>query len=303
MENQGSLPVSKPGLASRLPTSGVFGRSGASRVSSAARSQPTITTTSPTIRRRGDRSRPMPVIMLIVLPARWRCGARRRSRGGGGGHWTGLTMACRSNARQGSTAARFRCDPPPLTLRPPSASIPPRGASVADSPPRDPHCDRGPDPLLGLGADLCAVARIANELGRDESDILTAVFRPDELARALGRPHPARTLAAGFAAKEAVIKALAPAGGQGTFWQDIEISEPGDGPAATLHGRLARLADRAGVVRLVLSSARCRDYATACAVAMGRPPAGRDPSAAPDPPPNAPGPRGPLTGGRTHRDP
>ncbi len=166
---------------------------------------------------------------------------------------------------------------------------------MAQSPSGASHHDPGPGSLLGLGTDLCAVDRIAREFDRDDPDILAAVFRPEELTRAHAHRHPERALATFFAAKEAVIKALAPAGGQGTFWQDVEISEPGDGPVATLHGRLARLADRAGIVRLVLSSARCRDYATACAVALGRPSVASDPIAAsaPDPPPKAPGHRPP----------
>ncbi|MEZ4388213.1 MAG: 4'-phosphopantetheinyl transferase superfamily protein [Candidatus Krumholzibacteriia bacterium] len=141
-------------------------------------------------------------------------------------------------------------------------------------PPFSPQLHRrtpAPAPIiLGLGADLCEVARLERELARDHSDVLAAAFGQAEHERCRRHRHPARAYAACFAAKESVIKALAPAGGQGTFWQDIEIGESGGGgPVVTLQGRLAELARDAGIRRVVLSSAHCRRYATACAVATG----------------------------------
>jgi holo-[acyl-carrier protein] synthase len=126
------------------------------------------------------------------------------------------------------------------------------------------------DTILGLGSDLCAVARCARELGRSDSDFAAAVLRPRELARCHGHPHPARALAALVAGKEAVIKALARTQGQGTFWQDVEIDvRDGDRPVVVLHGRIAELARQVGVRRIHLAWARSRDYATACAIATG----------------------------------
>jgi len=133
------------------------------------------------------------------------------------------------------------------------------------APSRPPHHDA----IIGLGADLCAVARFERELQRAGSDLLDAVFLPAEHDRCTRHPHPARAFAACFAAKEAVIKALAPVGGQGTFWRDIEIVQSGGGHVVTLHGRLAALARDAGIGRVVVSSAHCRDHATACAIASG----------------------------------
>lgn len=125
-----------------------------------------------------------------------------------------------------------------------------------------------PDGILGLGSDLCAVARMERELAAPGRGLLASVFLPAEMARAKARRHPARELAACFAVKEAVIKSLARAGGQGTFWQDIEVGDDGRGhPVVALRGRLHALAQQAGVHRFLVSSARSRDYATACAVA------------------------------------
>jgi holo-[acyl-carrier protein] synthase len=130
----------------------------------------------------------------------------------------------------------------------------------------------GESGILGLGVDLCAVPRMAREIGPSPSDFLAAVFLPGEAARCRAHPHPARAFAACFAGKESVIKALARAGGQGTFWQDIEIGEDARGRATvSLRGRLGDLARNLGIDRVHLSSAHDRDYAVACAIATGRP--------------------------------
>jgi holo-[acyl-carrier protein] synthase len=141
-----------------------------------------------------------------------------------------------------------------------------RGESVPGRPASDAAL------VLGLGADLCAVHRLRRELARDGQDAVEAIFRASERAWCERHRDPARAYAACFAAKEAVIKALARSGGRGTFWQDIEIGDDGHGrPAVTLHGRIADLAHDLGVRRIRLSHAHSQDYATACAIVSGRP--------------------------------
>lgn len=124
--------------------------------------------------------------------------------------------------------------------------------------------------VLGLGSDLCAVTRLDRELARETSDLLETVYLPAEAAWCRQHPHPAQAFAAHFAAKEAVIKALAAASGQGMFWRDIEIGVHGrDRPVVTLCGRLAELALGLGVRTIHLSWAQTGDYATACAIVSG----------------------------------
>ena len=128
-----------------------------------------------------------------------------------------------------------------------------------------------PDGVLGLGQDLCAVSRLERELAAPERGFVDAVFLPAELARCMAHPHPARLLAACFAAKEAVIKSLARTGGQGTFWQDIEVGDDAHGhPVVTLHGRLEALAAALGVDRVHVSHTHDRIYGAACAMVTGR---------------------------------
>jgi len=168
-----------------------------------------------------------------------------------------------------------------------------RWKQIHNTPDNATGCRSADQVVLGLGTDLCAVARLERELAREHSEVLVAVFRPDEHRRCLARPHAARAYAACFAAKEAVIKALAEARGQGTFWQDIEIGDDDSRhPVVDLQGRLADLARGLGVERIHISWAHGREYATACAIVSGSAPA-----APPDPKPDDRA-SGPANGGR-----
>ena len=122
--------------------------------------------------------------------------------------------------------------------------------------------------ILGLGTDLCAIARMARELDDPAAGILPAVFTADELDRCSRGSDPAASLAACFAAKEAVLKALALCRGTGSFWQDIEIEMTGSHARARLRGRLVELAADHGVHEVLVCLGRCRRYATASALAV-----------------------------------
>ena len=89
------------------------------------------------------------------------------------------------------------------------------------------------------------------------------LFSPDELAYADARARPGRHLAARFAAKEAVIKAL---GAGAIALSQIEIRSDGE-PTVRLRGRAADLArDR----ELSVSLTHSRETAAAVALASPR---------------------------------
>lgn len=111
------------------------------------------------------------------------------------------------------------------------------------------------------------VQRISERLACPQDDVLGAVFTSAELARSRGARGAAGELAACFAAKEAVIKALAGAGGQGLYWQDIEIGPAASGPPTVrLTGRAAAAAAALGVTRVWLALGGTEDHAVAGAV-------------------------------------
>ncbi len=109
-----------------------------------------------------------------------------------------------------------------------------------------------------------------DKVSANSADFLDAVFLPAEIAYCQAKHHPAEHFAARFAAKEAVVKALADAAGTGSFWQDIEITNEEDGrPVIRLLGRVRETADRLGVRRVLVSMTHTRDLAAAAVVLEG----------------------------------
>ena len=124
--------------------------------------------------------------------------------------------------------------------------------------------------VLGIGIDLCDVARMREQVAAPSDEFVDQVFLPDEIAYCRAKHFPAEHFAARFAAKEAVLKALGEAAGQGSFWRDIEIRNEKDGrPVARLHGRALEMAERLQVRRVFLSMTHIRDLAAATVVLEG----------------------------------
>ena len=112
----------------------------------------------------------------------------------------------------------------------------------------------------GLGIDLIEIERVERALDR-RPRLADRLFTPAELAYAKGRARPGRHLAARFAAKEAVIKAL----GRSVPPREIEI-EPGEPPTVRLHGEAAAVA---GEIEVAVSLTHSRESAAAVALALG----------------------------------
>jgi holo-[acyl-carrier protein] synthase len=111
---------------------------------------------------------------------------------------------------------------------------------------------------LGVGIDLIEIERVERALER-RPRLAERLFTPAELAYARERARPGRHLAARFAAKEAVIKAL----GRGVPLRQIEVVS-GEPPRLRLHGQAAELA---GDTEIAISLTHSRDTAAAVAVA------------------------------------
>lgn len=95
--------------------------------------------------------------------------------------------------------------------------------------------------ILGVGTDLCKVARVAQTLDRFGERFTSRVYTATERARARRRPNPAAVLAQAFAAKEACTKALGTGLRLGVFLRDIGVSNlPTGQPILTLTGGAAR---------------------------------------------------------------
>jgi len=115
----------------------------------------------------------------------------------------------------------------------------------------------------GLGIDLIEIARIERALDR-RPRLAQRLFTDRELDYAASFGRPGRHLAARFAAKEAVVKAMAlPAG---TVIRDIEVLT-GAPPEVHLHDEVARIAGERGIT-VSVSLTHDRGMAAAVAIAV-----------------------------------
>lgn len=122
--------------------------------------------------------------------------------------------------------------------------------------------------MVGVGTDLVEVARLSAVLER-RPGVAERLFTPSELARCEG-PGRVRSLAARFAAKEAVMKCLG-AGIGAVGFGEIEIGgDRGEQPVVALSGRAEQRAEGLGIDELALSMAHDGGMATATAVASRR---------------------------------
>lgn len=89
--------------------------------------------------------------------------------------------------------------------------------------------------MQAIGCDLCEVERLRKALQRHPSRLLSRLFTPKEQAYCGRFSDPIPHLAARFAAKEALSKALGTGIGKHLNWLDIEIeNDPSGKPHITL---------------------------------------------------------------------
>lgn len=121
--------------------------------------------------------------------------------------------------------------------------------------------------MIGLGIDAVEVDRFRTVLRRTPG-VATRLFTDGERAAGARRRDPAQRLAARFAAKEAVMKALGV--GLGAFrFHDVEVvNAPSGKPELVLRGKAAALAESQGVSDWRLSLTHTDQTAHAVAVAL-----------------------------------
>ena len=116
------------------------------------------------------------------------------------------------------------------------------------------------DAMLTTGVDIIEIDRIQRVLERWGQRFLHRIYTEGEISYCRGR---APNLAARFAAKEAVMKALG-TGTKGVGWKEIEVVRKESGaPAVCLYGRALLRAQKLGVIELAVSLSHSRDYAVA----------------------------------------
>ncbi len=120
--------------------------------------------------------------------------------------------------------------------------------------------------IRGVGIDVVEVGRVGRALERHGERFVRRVFRPSEV----GSPVSPRSLAARFAAKEAVFKALGTGLSGGLRWTDVEVvARAGGAPGLRLHGRAWEAALALGVTRTHLSLTHDGGVAAAVVILEG----------------------------------
>lgn len=114
-----------------------------------------------------------------------------------------------------------------------------------------------------IGVDIIEIARIEQAITHWGDRFLHRIYTDAELKHYRDRPE---SLAARFAGKEAVVKALG-ASDCGISWGDIEIlAEPGGRPLVNLYRRAKEQSKSLGLKGMAISLSHSRNYAIAFVV-------------------------------------
>ncbi len=123
--------------------------------------------------------------------------------------------------------------------------------------------------IVGLGTEIAECLRIARLIQRYGEAFLGRLFTPEEIRYCQSRRQSTEHFTARWAAKKAVLKALALSWQPGFQWRDIELANDPDGqPMVVLHGPIKEIIRQMGVRQLRVGLAYCRTHATATVIAL-----------------------------------
>jgi len=113
------------------------------------------------------------------------------------------------------------------------------------------------------GIDIIEIARIEKAIARWGEGFLHRIYTEPEFKLCCKKPS---SLAARFAGKEAVIKAIGTQT-KGISWREIEIlADPSGKPLVHLYGKAQNQADSLGLDKLAISLSHSKEYAVAFVV-------------------------------------
>lgn len=123
--------------------------------------------------------------------------------------------------------------------------------------------------IKGVGIDIVRVERIRRVYERFPEKFLNRLFTSAERQEITARLDPVPAIAARFAGKEAVVKALGSGIGP-VSWRDVEFLQIDRGrPRVNLNGRAGRWAGSCHIKGVEVSWSHEREYAVAQAIAYG----------------------------------
>ena len=96
--------------------------------------------------------------------------------------------------------------------------------------------------IEGIGIDVVEIDRVQRTVEKWGNVFLDKVFTAQEISYARSKKNPAPHIAARFAVKEAVAKALSTGWRGGFRWKDVEVeNDPLGKPSVVLYGQIREL--------------------------------------------------------------
>ena len=119
--------------------------------------------------------------------------------------------------------------------------------------------------VIGIGIDIIEIDRVRESVDKYGDHFLQKIYTEKELKYCLNKSDKYQHLAARFAAKEAVYKALSSGWDKNIGWKNIEITNlPNGMPVVTLNGEVRKfLSDQKN---LKISISHSRDYVASVAI-------------------------------------
>ena len=138
--------------------------------------------------------------------------------------------------------------------------------------------------ILGIGTDIVECPRIGKMIEQHGELFLRRIYTDREIRYCQSRKHAIEHFAGRWAAKEAILKAMGTGRSRGIAWTAHRGAQrPGRPPAGHGLRRGPRGGAGAGIGEILVSISHCRTYATAHAMALGRPAAAEKESEPPPP--------------------
>lgn len=123
--------------------------------------------------------------------------------------------------------------------------------------------------FVDAGVDIIKIETFRKAVNRSGNRFLNRIFTKIELDYCKKKVNRTQHLAARFAGKEAISKALKLNWQKGLNWKEIEIINNHTGePEARLKGQVKEEAERLKIREISLSLSHCEEYAVAMAVIL-----------------------------------
>ncbi|MDI6703835.1 MAG: holo-ACP synthase [bacterium] len=120
--------------------------------------------------------------------------------------------------------------------------------------------------IYGLGIDLVEINRMRETIERFGERFLERVFTKNEIGYCQTHKDKYEHLAARFAAKEALLKAIS-VGWPKVSFRDVEVVNTRSGsPKIGVYGRAKDLLDKLNLQNISLTISHTKDYATAVVI-------------------------------------